>query len=210
MHAGPSRDRACLSEHLCLTSRWERIQAPVWPFTHEKNPSVSMSNNYSQPHRLHIVYSIPIQLSWIIQPHRQYEKCWQIYSQDITKTQSRITLMEYGNMNNISNSAWQLNYVQIMKCWQIYLQLLKHNQELLKYEHHMNNRRTTTFSTSVFSFISFSRRLRYLAYRQFVRWCWGLLGRKIRVVIPACVVLRIRATYPDDEGFYTGFRLPNV
>ncbi|KAM4573856.1 P2X purinoceptor 7-like [Odontesthes bonariensis] len=54
------------------------------------------------------------------------------------------------------------------------------------------------------------RRFRYLAYRQFVAWCWGFLGRRIRVVIPACVVLRIRAEYPDDEGHCTGFRLPRV
>ncbi|KAL2093123.1 hypothetical protein ACEWY4_010435 [Coilia grayii] len=37
------------------------------------------------------------------------------------------------------------------------------------------------------------RRYRYLSYRSFVSWCWGFLGRKIRVVIPACVVLRIRS-----------------
>ncbi|XP_075891590.1 uncharacterized protein LOC142894211 [Nelusetta ayraudi] len=35
-------------------------------------------------------------------------------------------------------------------------------------------------------------RYRYLAYRSFVSWCWGLLGHRIRVVIPACVVLGIR------------------
>ena len=32
------------------------------------------------------------------------------------------------------------------------------------------------------------KRLRHIAYRQFVRWCWGWLGRHIRVVLPACVV----------------------
>jgi len=66
-----------------------------------------------------------------------------------------------------------------------------------------------SLQVSFFSICS-SRRFRYLAYRQFVAWCWGFLGRRIRVVIPACVVLRIRAEYPDDEGHYTGFRLPHV
>ncbi|KAK7883918.1 hypothetical protein WMY93_027041 [Mugilogobius chulae] len=29
---------------------------------------------------------------------------------------------------------------------------------------------------------------RHLAYRNFVRWCWGYLGQHVRVVIPSCVV----------------------
>ncbi|KAG5844319.1 hypothetical protein ANANG_G00161220 [Anguilla anguilla] len=51
-------------------------------------------------------------------------------------------------------------------------------------------------------------RARYLAYRQFVSWCWGYLGRRIRVVIPSCVVLRIHCEYPDEEDHHTGFRPP--
>lgn len=51
-----------------------------------------------------------------------------------------------------------------------------------------------------------SRRCRHLAYRCFVSWCWGWLGRKVRVVIPACVVRRIRQEFPDTEGQYVGFR----
>lgn len=39
-------------------------------------------------------------------------------------------------------------------------------------------------------------------------WCWGYLGRKIRVVIPSCVVLRIRQEFPDAGGSYVGFRPP--
>uniref|UniRef100_A0AAV2M3Z6 P2X purinoreceptor 7 intracellular domain-containing protein n=1 Tax=Knipowitschia caucasica TaxID=637954 RepID=A0AAV2M3Z6_KNICA len=44
------------------------------------------------------------------------------------------------------------------------------------------------------------RRLRFVAYRSIVSWCWGLLGARIRVVIPACAVLRIRQEFPDPEG----------
>ncbi|XDV48452.1 hypothetical protein PO909_017859 [Leuciscus waleckii] len=51
-------------------------------------------------------------------------------------------------------------------------------------------------------------RYRHLAYRTFVSWCWGYLGRKIRVVIPSCVVLRIRQEFPDAGGSYVGFRPP--
>lgn len=49
---------------------------------------------------------------------------------------------------------------------------------------------------------------RHLAYRNFVRWCWGYLGRHIRVVIPSCAVTRIRQEFPENEGNYTGFQLP--
>ncbi|ESO93037.1 hypothetical protein LOTGIDRAFT_77934, partial [Lottia gigantea] len=39
-------------------------------------------------------------------------------------------------------------------------------------------------------------RYRHIAYRKFVRWCWGYLGKDFRVVLPACVVCCIRAHFP--------------
>ena len=54
----------------------------------------------------------------------------------------------------------------------------------------------------------FDSRCRYLAYRSFVSWCWGYLGRKIRVVIPSCVVQHVRGEFPDAEGQYVGFKPP--
>ncbi|XP_055359525.1 P2X purinoceptor 7 isoform X1 [Betta splendens] len=53
-----------------------------------------------------------------------------------------------------------------------------------------------------------NQRYRFLSYRSFVSWCWGFLGRRVRVVIPSCVVLRIRAEFPDGQGNYVGFRPP--
>ncbi|XP_056435161.1 P2X purinoceptor 7-like [Gadus chalcogrammus] len=53
-------------------------------------------------------------------------------------------------------------------------------------------------------------RYRYPSYRSFVSWCWGLLGRSIRVVLPACVVLRIRSEFPAEEGHNVGFKRPPV
>lgn len=50
------------------------------------------------------------------------------------------------------------------------------------------------------------QRHRYLAYRTFVSWCWGFIGRRIRVVIPACVVLRICREFPDPQNVFVGFR----
>ncbi|XP_041916074.1 P2X purinoceptor 7-like isoform X1 [Alosa sapidissima] len=49
-------------------------------------------------------------------------------------------------------------------------------------------------------------RLRHLAYRSFVSWCWGYLGPSRRVIIPSCVVQRIRQQFPS--GDYIGFRPP--
>ncbi|XP_061195130.1 uncharacterized protein LOC133203348 [Saccostrea echinata] len=50
---------------------------------------------------------------------------------------------------------------------------------------------------------SSEERNRYTAYRQLVRWCWGCLGRNVRVPLPACAVQEIRSSFPS-EG-YTGF-----
>ena len=55
---------------------------------------------------------------------------------------------------------------------------------------------------------SVCRQCRHLSYRTFVSWCWGSLGRSVRVVIPSCVVLRIRREFPDASGQYVGFRPP--
>lgn len=50
---------------------------------------------------------------------------------------------------------------------------------------------------------------RHIAYRRLVRWCWGILGRQIRVVLPSCAVMCIRAHFPppgiEDEFEFVGF-----
>jgi len=53
-----------------------------------------------------------------------------------------------------------------------------------------------------------NRRYRYTAYRLFVNWCWGYVGKQVRVVLPACVVTAIRTTFPSD--IYHGFKLPTL
>ena len=50
------------------------------------------------------------------------------------------------------------------------------------------------------------RKYRYTAYRQLTRWCWGWLGRDIRVILPSCAVNKIRQTFPSET--YTGFKYP--
>ena len=49
----------------------------------------------------------------------------------------------------------------------------------------------------------------HIAYRQLARWCWGILGREVRVILPSCAVTRIRETFPPpgpaDEFQFEGF-----
>ncbi|XP_020915404.1 uncharacterized protein LOC110252894 [Exaiptasia diaphana] len=53
------------------------------------------------------------------------------------------------------------------------------------------------------------KKYRHVGYRQFVRWCWGFLGKEIRVPLPSCVVSCIRAHFPPpglEENFeFQGF-----
>ena len=50
---------------------------------------------------------------------------------------------------------------------------------------------------------------RHIAY-QLVRWCWGVLGKKVRVFLRSCAVSCIRAHFPppgDEDDFnFVGFR----
>ena len=54
------------------------------------------------------------------------------------------------------------------------------------------------------------KKQRHIAYRQFVRWCWGVLGKEIRVPLPSCAVSCIRAHFPppglEDDFVFEGFR----
>ena len=52
------------------------------------------------------------------------------------------------------------------------------------------------------------RRYRYVAYRQFVRWIMGWLGKDIRIVLPSCIVIKIREEFPS--GTYKGFEYPDL
>jgi hypothetical protein len=53
-------------------------------------------------------------------------------------------------------------------------------------------------------------RYQYTAYLNFVRWCWGYSGKRVHVVLPACVVNTIREKFPSDSARYEGFELPKL
>lgn len=88
--------------------------------------------------------------------------------------------------------------VQHPAFWAICLYKRNLQNEAHRYEHQYGDR---------LRFRNENRKLRYLAYREFVRWCFGRLGRHIRKVIPACVVRSIRVAFPKNaneeyEGFH--------
>eukprot|EP00105_Crassostrea_gigas_P005802 XP_011419520.1 PREDICTED: uncharacterized protein LOC105322480 [Crassostrea gigas] len=51
-----------------------------------------------------------------------------------------------------------------------------------------------------------NERNRYTAYRQLARWCWGFLGKNVRVPLPSCAVAKIRETFSSEQ--YQGFKEP--
>ena len=56
----------------------------------------------------------------------------------------------------------------------------------------------------------FSRKYRYTAYRQLVRWKWGIFGRHIRIPLPSYGVNLIRNTFESEDGEHCGFNVRNV
>lgn len=50
-----------------------------------------------------------------------------------------------------------------------------------------------------------NKNYRHHAYRCYVNYIYGLLGRYNRKVIPACVIAEVRRQWPDPNGNYRGF-----
>lgn len=53
-----------------------------------------------------------------------------------------------------------------------------------------------------------NRTWRYAAYKQFTSWInsWTTIGFKNRIVLPSCVIWKIRDEFPEEDGNYTGFK----
>ena len=51
---------------------------------------------------------------------------------------------------------------------------------------------------------------RFAAYKSYIYWIYGKLGRNNRRVVPACAVTAIRARFPEEDGRYKGFHEANV
>lgn len=53
--------------------------------------------------------------------------------------------------------------------------------------------------------IYYSRKFRYVAYRQLVRWCCGFLRKNNHTPLRVCVMSCIRNTFPANDGQYKIF-----
>ncbi len=51
-----------------------------------------------------------------------------------------------------------------------------------------------------------NRSYRFIAYRQYISWIFGWLGKDVRKVIPSCVVQKIRTTFPAEDCVYIPFQ----
>jgi hypothetical protein len=60
--------------------------------------------------------------------------------------------------------------------------------------------------TYVFTPIYDNRAMRHSAYRQYVMWIHGHLGKGNRKVMPSFCVWKIRKHYPSHNGQYTGYK----
>ena len=47
---------------------------------------------------------------------------------------------------------------------------------------------------------------RKAAYRQWIMWQRGYMGRGVRRVVPSCVVLAVKSRFPAPDGNYLGFK----
>ena len=47
---------------------------------------------------------------------------------------------------------------------------------------------------------------RFIAYRQYISWIFGWLGKDVRKVIPSCVVNKIRITFPEPDNNYVPYK----
>ena len=60
----------------------------------------------------------------------------------------------------------------------------------------------------IVNFMFHFRQCRFIAYQQLTRWCWGWLGKSVRVVLPSFAVKAIRDAFPSEQ--YSGFEYPDV
>lgn len=51
-----------------------------------------------------------------------------------------------------------------------------------------------------------NRSFRFIAYRQYISWVFGYLGKDVRKVIPSCAVSIIRNTFPAADNIYVPYK----
>ena len=52
-----------------------------------------------------------------------------------------------------------------------------------------------------------NRSYHFIAYKQYIWWIYGRLGKDVRKRIPKCALYKIRTTYPDPNNIYVPFSM---
>ena len=73
--------------------------------------------------------------------------------------------------------------------------------------YHRNKRLSQKSTHIILNF--YFRNYRFAAYRQFISWIYGRLGKHVRQVIPSCIVWAIRTKYPSEDNQYVPFHFSN-
>ncbi|KAL4105106.1 hypothetical protein QTP88_020378 [Uroleucon formosanum] len=87
-----------------------------------------------------------------------------------------------------------------------YLQEDDDNSVVVNYEGRLNN--LNWCSCGYCKGMLKNKTWRFICYKQYTSWVnsWIAMGRGNRVVLPACVVQKIREEYPEPNGIYVGFK----
>lgn len=98
----------------------------------------------------------------------------------------------------IENPSVQLNGEECVTATDAFLVVCTNKDVLgtaLGAWHHMNGKNLEICNKSY----------RFIAYRQYIWWQYGKLGKGVRRRIPTCVLSKIRQTFPAADGVYVPF-----
>lgn len=86
------------------------------------------------------------------------------------------------------NVAQCIGEVNVQTSWLVEMQNYGHRGDALRFTHMSN------------------KNYRHHAYKRFIGYIHGYLGRYNRKIVPACIVDDIRRRWPDADGNYVGFQ----
>ncbi|KAG1653164.1 hypothetical protein GQR58_025784 [Nymphon striatum] len=136
-------------------------------------------------------------------PADDIASAFQKLSDKVDASACRLTaFFQYVHDTWITNRTWPLQSITVFG------RSIRTNNDVEGWHNRINRRAKKSNLPFYMLVILLYTEYRYVAYRQFVRWCWGFLGKNIRVVIPSCAVTAIRNAFQSDT--YKTTINPNV